>query len=252
MSDPKRILVLGGTRQARLLADALVEAGYEVTYSIAGVTEDPRVALKARLRKGGFGGADGLAGWCVGQSIQAVIDGTHPFAARMSRNAVKAAMLLNLPMLRLDRERWVAGEGDQWRYFNDFDAMALELLESEPLKIFASIGRQDVFRFQPLKQHRWWFRSVEPAEKYPLNSEALLGKGPFTFDGELALLSDNKVDLILAKDSGGASGYEKLKAANQLGLPVWLLQRPVLPPADLAYDKQQALAWVAKLGTGRV
>jgi len=48
-------------------------------------------------RIGGFGGADGLADFLRAQNIDAVIDATHPYAPRISANAVVACARARTP-----------------------------------------------------------------------------------------------------------------------------------------------------------
>jgi precorrin-6A/cobalt-precorrin-6A reductase len=241
------ILVLGGTQDARSLAAALASQGHSLHYSLAGATQDPLVPEHVQVRHGGFDGVDGLVGWCLLHDIHAIIDATHPFAARMSRNAVKAALMMNLPCLRLERETWHAQAGDAWTLYARLDDMVLSLADIPARRILLAIGRQDVFRFVPLKQHHFLVRSVEPPPRYPPDSQALLARGPFALADEEALLRDQAIDLIIAKNSGGASGYAKLAAARALGREVWLLEPPQLPPVSLAASPEEALAWVAQL-----
>ena len=46
-----------------------------------------------KYRVGGFGGVEGLVTHLEGEGYHALVDGTHPFAAQMSRNAARAAEL---------------------------------------------------------------------------------------------------------------------------------------------------------------
>ena len=110
-----RILLLGGTTEAGLMARALAEAGLDAVYSYAGRTEDP-VAQPLPQRVGGFGGVGGLVAWLRTEGISHVIDATHPFASGMSRNAVAACAAPGVPLMALERPAWVAGEGDRWTH----------------------------------------------------------------------------------------------------------------------------------------
>uniref|UniRef100_UPI003514E644 precorrin-6A/cobalt-precorrin-6A reductase n=1 Tax=Mycolicibacterium hippocampi TaxID=659824 RepID=UPI003514E644 len=53
-----KVLLLGGTSEARALAELLAAAGIEVTTSLAGRVADPRLAGGA-VGIGGLGGVDG-------------------------------------------------------------------------------------------------------------------------------------------------------------------------------------------------
>jgi precorrin-6A/cobalt-precorrin-6A reductase len=78
-----RVLILGGTGEARRLATALVERGADVLSSLAGRVADPLLP-PGDVRIGGFGGATGLTAWLQAHPVQALVDATHPFAATMT------------------------------------------------------------------------------------------------------------------------------------------------------------------------
>ncbi|MBA4324291.1 MAG: cobalt-precorrin-6A reductase, partial [Rhodobacter sp.] len=103
-----RILLLGGTTEANLLAQALARAGLAGVYSYAGRTEAP-MGQPIHMRVGGFGGVEGLADYLKAEAISHVVDATHPFAAQMSSNAVAACTETGTPLIALERAPWVAG-----------------------------------------------------------------------------------------------------------------------------------------------
>ena len=82
----ERILILGGTRDARELAAMLTGRGHAVITSLAGVTQSPELPA-GEHRTGGFGGVDGMTKFIAADAISVVVDATHPFAARISAHA---------------------------------------------------------------------------------------------------------------------------------------------------------------------
>ncbi|MFE1843327.1 precorrin-6A/cobalt-precorrin-6A reductase, partial [Streptomyces sp. NPDC059515] len=87
------LLILGGTTEARRLAELLADAptpGLRVTTSLAGRVAAPRLP-PGEVRVGGFGGADGLAAWLREHAVDLLIDATHPFAGTISFNAARGA-----------------------------------------------------------------------------------------------------------------------------------------------------------------
>src|ERR1700712_1425752 len=112
LERPVKVLVLGGTGEARRLAAALDgEAGFEVVSSLAGRLRAPVMPV-GEARVGGFGGPDGLTAWLRGEHVEAVVDATHPFAANITDSAVIACGRAAVPLLVLRRPGWSARPGD--------------------------------------------------------------------------------------------------------------------------------------------
>jgi precorrin-6A/cobalt-precorrin-6A reductase len=241
-----RVLVLGGTGEARRLAAALVAEGVDVLSSLAGRVAD-LLLPEGEVRVGGFGGADGLAAWLTGHRPRAVVDATHPFAARITANAAAAAARTGTPLLRLQRPGWTPGPGDDWRYVDSLQEAADVVRDAGT--VLLTTGRQGVGVFAALTG-RVLVRSVDPPDE-PLATEAvlLLARGPFTVADELALMRRHGVDVVVTKDSGGAMTEAKLVAARQLGLPVVLVRRPPLPDGVAVVGTvTDALQWVRETG----
>jgi len=100
---PRRVLLLGGTSEARALAARLVADGIDVTSSLAGRVAHPRLP-EGQVRIGGFGGVDGLRKALA--DFDVVVDATHPFSATISANALRACAAESVPLLRLQRPGW--------------------------------------------------------------------------------------------------------------------------------------------------
>ncbi|HWG14409.1 MAG TPA: cobalt-precorrin-6A reductase [Streptosporangiaceae bacterium] len=238
----KRVLVLGGTGEARELAARLAgQPGTEVISSLAGRTSDP-VLPPGRTRTGGFGGPDGLAAWLAAEQIGAVVDATHPFAAAITAVAVGATARLGVPLLVLRRPGWTAGPGDDWRRVPSLAAAAARLPGE---RVFLTVGRTEVSAFAG-DERRWFLvRSVEaPAPPLPPRRCLLLARGPFAVADELALLRGHTIDVLVTRDSGGTLTSAKLAAARQLGLPVIMVDRPPAADAPAVATVGEALAWL--------
>ena len=109
-----RILILGGTTEARGLAERLAaRPDLDITLSLAGRTSAP-AALPVPVRSGGFGGAAGLADYLVRERIDTLIDATHPYASIISANAAAAAGSAGVPLVALRRPPWPEFDGDRW------------------------------------------------------------------------------------------------------------------------------------------
>lgn len=233
---------------AHVLSVQLQAAGVPAVYSYAGVTRTRRTpALPTRV--GGFGGIEGLIQYLRAQRITHVIDATHPFAAQMSRNAIDACAALGLPLLAMERPAWQALAGDQWLHVADMDAAA-QALTPQMQRVFLAIGRKQLAAFAPrAAQHHFVLRVIDQTEEaLPLPAsrcELLIARGPFALDDERALLQRHAIDAIVSKNAGGADTYAKIEAARELGLPVIMVDRPLLPPRTRCETPQQAMQWLA-------
>lgn len=242
-----RILILGGTTEARQLAGKLV-ARASVTLSLAGRTESP-VAQGVPVRRGGFGGADGLAAYLGETRTDLLIDATHPYAAKISANAARAARMAGVPILALRRPGWEPVEGDRWTLVDTVDD-AVQALGAAPRRVFLALGRQEVGAFDAAPQHHYLIRSVDPVEPKLAVPDAtyLLARGPFREDDERALLETHRIEIVVSKNSGGAATYGKIPAARALGIEVVMVQRPDLPDVPSAETVEVLAALVDQFG----
>ncbi|RUW65205.1 precorrin-6A/cobalt-precorrin-6A reductase, partial [Mesorhizobium sp. M1E.F.Ca.ET.063.01.1.1] len=149
------------------------------------------------MRVGGFGGAEGLAGYLREEHIDLLIDATHPYAARISANAAEAARQTGLPILALRRPGWEPVTGDRWTLV-DSVTEAARALGTAARRVFLAIGRQEAGAFEAAPQHRYLIRSVDPVEPKLAVPDAvyLLARGPFPEADERALLEKHGIDVV--------------------------------------------------------
>jgi len=236
---PNLVLILGGTAEARALARALVAAGVPVVSSLAGRVRDPALPV-GEVRIGGFGGASGLAAWVRAHQITAVVDATHPFASTMTAHAVDACAAVGVPLVVLRRPGWPPEPGWVWA---DSVPHAAALLPSLGKRAFLTTGRTSLAAFADLDLE-FLVRCVDPPSgALPRRIRVLLSRGPFTVDGERALLREHAVDVLVTKDSGGSLTSAKLAAARAEGVQVLVVRRPPLPAGvDAVTTVEAALA----------
>jgi len=115
-------------------------------------------------------------------------------------------------------------------------------------RVFLTTGRQGIAAFAGVSECWFLARSVEPPRApMPGRLEVLLDRGPFTPDGELRLLRDHRIDVLVSKDSGGPAA--KLAAARQQGIPVILVDRPPTAPGTTTVRTvDDAIAWLGTAG----
>jgi precorrin-6A/cobalt-precorrin-6A reductase len=239
----KRILILGGTAEARELATELHGQGHHVITSLAGRVARPRLPV-GEVRIGGFGGPEALAAWLCTEGITAVVDATHPFAERISASAARASEQAGVPLLRLERPGWTEGPGDRWHWIDDLDQAAARVPELGS-RVLLTTGRQGLFAFADVSDAWFLIRCVDPPDDpLPPRCEVLLDRGPYNFESELALIDDHNIDVVVTKDSGGDHTRAKLDAARQRGLPVIILHRPPWATVEAVARVNEVMAWV--------
>lgn len=233
-----RILLLGGTTEALRLARRLSP---EAIYSLAGLGRVPD-DLPCQVRVGGFGGAEGLAAFIREQSIELLLDLTHPYAAQISTNAAQAAALSGVACWALRRPGWQAGAGDDWCEVDDWAGLvvALELFQ-RPL---FTLGREPLEHLHEIPLHQHWTVRCLTAQQALPRAEIIGARGPFALDQERALFARLGTDVLISKNSGSASTEPKLQVARELGVPVVLLRRPELPAVEREFAQLEDL-WEA-------
>ncbi len=243
-----RILILGGTTEARQLAGLLAgDPRYDATLSLAGRTAEPK-ALPLPVRSGGFGGADGLADYLTRENIDLLVDATHPFAVRISANAAEAAARAGTPLFALRRPGWEERAGDHWTRVPDLEA-AVDALGVIPRRVFLAIGRQEAHVFNRTPLHAYLVRSVDPVDP-PLtvpDAQYILSIGPFDEADERALLTDKNIDVVVTKNSGGEATYAKIAAARALGIEVVMVERRHSADVPAVVTAEEALDRIAHL-----
>lgn len=237
-----RILLLGGTAEARALA-ARLHPGVQVVSSLAGRVPDPALPV-GEVRIGGFGGVDGLCRWLTETPVDAVVDATHPFAATITAHAAEACARLRLPHLVLSRPAWPPGDA----LMASSDRHAAELVVQHGFsRIFLTTGRSGTAVFGDVDA---WFliRAVTApdAATLPPRHELLLSRGPYHVEGERELLRSRRIDAVVTKNSGGDMTRAKLVAAAELRVPVVMVDRPALPGGvRVVGTVDEAVAWVS-------
>lgn len=249
--EAARVLILGGTAEARALAAALTERAIDVISSLAGRVSKPRLPV-GEVHIGGFGGVEGLAGYIQSEHITHVIDATHPFATTMTRHGVEAAQIAGRPFLRVARPGWrERPDSATWHWVASYDE-ARQTAEALGRRPFITTGRQTLAHYEPWRDRRALVRVVEPLDAdAPTAWTVVLDRGPYDVDGELSLMRQHAVDVLLTKDSGGAYTAAKLAAARELQIPVVVVARPATPTgATEVRSVDAAIDWLATATTG--
>lgn len=240
----RHVLLLGGTTEASALARLLAEAGIAATLSYAGRTENPR-AQPVPVRIGGFGGVAGLVDYLRAHRVTHLVDATHPFAATMSAHAAAAADQAGVPLLALTRPAWHPTAADRWTHVGSIEA-SVAALAGAPRRILLALGRMHVDAFAEQPQHHYLLRFVDAPHTPPRlpDYSLIVDRGPFSVEGDRALMQEHGIDLVVSKNAGGKGAEAKLIAARQLGLPVLMIDRPAMPARVEVHRPEDVLTWL--------
>ena len=245
----KRLLILGGTGDAVELASLAIDLSeLGIITSLAGRTSAPK-SLVGDVRIGGFGGEAGLIAYLQAEQINLIIDATHPFAAQISQNAAAAATKVGISRLMLIRPEWGRLPEDNWIEVESIEA-AVPAIPASAERVFVTIGRQQLAPFASLTDKWCLMRSIDPPDASILlpPGKLLLDRGPFSLDSERELLREYQIQAIVSKNSGGDATYAKMIAARELGLPVIMVQRPMVPEGKVVTDVAGAIDWLIDRG----
>lgn len=242
----KTLLILGGTAEARALADAAISFRLKIITSYAGLTSTP-VLPSGLVRRGGFGGCAGLQAYLVAAEIDMIIDATHPYATQISINVDHAAMACKIPLLVLQRPPWQCGDGAFWCEVDSAAAAARMIKPNR--RLFVALGGRDLDPFKQRSDLWLLLRRIEPASTMPTphNGDVIIGH-PGSCADEIALLQHYRINTLIARNSGGDAARGKLDAAGKLGLEIFIMRRPVQPSrhAPCVATVAAALDWLAQ------
>jgi precorrin-6A/cobalt-precorrin-6A reductase len=239
-----KILILGGTSEARELAERLVALGHDVTTSLAGRTQHP--ALPAGdVRVGKFGGIPGLVGYLRAARIERLVDATHPYAGLISINAVAASQQSGVPLVRFMRPAWVEPEGAEWIHVADLSAAADALPTGAT--VLVTTGHEGIETLLARDDCRFVVRMIEePDMALPRHARLLLSRPPHALEDEIALMRREGITHLVTKNSGGEATRAKLDAAREVGAEVIVIARPVYGPAHEVGTVDEAVGAVVE------
>jgi precorrin-6A/cobalt-precorrin-6A reductase len=243
-----KILILGGTGEARDLANRLIDLDHDVTTSLAGRTSDPNLP-NGKIRSGGFGGKDRLAVYLADERFERLVDATHPYAAEISASAIAAAKVANVPLLRLVRAPWIAARDSPWITLVDAEHAAAGL--PSDARALLTIGHQGLGAFFRRRDCSFVIRLIEPlAGPAPVNAKVVLSRPPHSLEDEIKLMRGEDITHLVTKNSGGAQTEAKLEAARALGVQVVMIARPQLGAAIEVSTVEEAIVALHLSGSG--
>lgn len=225
------ILILGGTTEGRKAVQVVESAGKPYYYSTVG-SEQTINAVHAIRLTGGMEEEE-MEQFCREKEISLLVDAAHPFAIRLHRTLAKVSSRLQIPVVRLERQYPARDKRLVW--CADY-AAAIDHMRADGIcNLLALTGVKTIAKLRPYwEQTPCWFRILDREESLSLAESEGFPRERLVFfhegEDEKGLLERLHPDAILTKESG-ESGYfrEKVEAAEAFGIPVYVIQRPLLP-----------------------
>lgn len=248
----KHILILGGTGEARKLAQRInseIGKRVKITTSLAGIRSSPP-NLPGEIRNGGFGGIQGMREYLSKEDVDIIIDATHPFSKIISNHATIASSSFKdgrIPRLQLIRPLWRIPTSALCIEVDNLEAAA-NYIKKAPQRVFLTTGIRGLNKFSNIKDLWFLVRLIDhPKIIIPLeNFKLIIGRPPYTLENEQDILAQYSIDTLVAKHAGGSSTEAKILAAAESGVQIVLIRRPTPEPGPIAKSIDEALTWISE------
>ena len=226
------ILVFGGTTEGRKAVEVLEEAG--TTYYYSTRSDGQKVDLVHGVHLTGGMEVPEMIACCREHDIRLIVDAAHPFAEDLHRNLLFLAKHIQAPIIRYNRIYPPHDSDLIW--CKDFDDAIRQLEENRIESLLALTGVGTIGRLSAFweKHELCWFRIlnrrashfVAKANRFP--EERLVY---YETDDTSDLIRDLHPQAIITKESGLSGGFtEKVEAARQAGIKIFVVERPDYPP----------------------
>lgn len=240
------ILILGGTTEGRLAVNTLDESGSPFYYSTRG--DEQEVSLHHGIRLQGGMDAGAMELFCRQKGIRLLVDAAHPFAEELHRNVATVGQRLQIPVIRLERIYpprtacpviWCAG----------YDEAVKKIQQSHPASLLLLTGVQSIARLAALWKDenirchcrildRDSSRLLADRQGFPRERLCYYHEG----EDERIVMEQLHPEAIILKESGLSGGFkEKVEVATSLGIQVFAIQRPPLPPSFITVTGRHGL-----------
>ncbi len=249
-----RLWLIGGTSEAVILAQGLVEAGIPTLVTVTTTAAQGAYPHSPWLevRVGAIAG-DSLVAFIQAHRVGAILDASHPFAVAISQGAIAAAGQLQIPYWRYERPVLEESVTTGHRLIQRVSSLE-QVLSSSSLagqRVLLTLGYRWLPAFQPWQTRATLFARILPSG---VALEAALAAGftperlialrpPVSEDLELALWQHWQITLVITKASGQPGGEAtKLAVAQRLGTALVIIDRPPLDYPNLSHDLSAVLS----------
>lgn len=232
-----KILLFGGTTEARKLSEVLADRGEEVTVSVAtdyGREEQEQVEGVTILT--GRKGPEAIRELLPKYDL--CIDATHPYATEVTKTLKSIAGETGVRYVRIRRTLTTTedeGRNDLLQYYATPEEAAAALKDTEGNVLLAT-GTKELEAFRKLSPERLYPRVLPSVENLQVveamgvpRRNIIAMQGPFSTNLNVALLEQKDIKFFVTKDGGKTGGFpEKVEAAIHWNIPLLV----IAPPED--------------------
>ena len=232
------ILLAGGTKDSRIIADKLLKNNHKVVVTTAteyGGQLISHLDLEVRVAKLDLKGLKNLVDE---MNISCIVDATHPYAIEISNNLLELSTIMNIPYYRYERNML---EYKKENSFYDLETL-INFLKEVKGNILLTLGSNNIDKFKNLKNKNFIYVRILPTgyaikkcENAGFRPSQILGlQGPFSKEFNEAIYKNYNIEYVVTKESGATGGeLEKIEAAENLGVKVVVLKRPIVQYKNL-------------------
>lgn len=245
-----RLLIFAGTKNGRELISRLSKDNVIVASSMS---EYGRSLLPDRdniINVIGKKGVDDIVGIILKESIDLIIDSTHPYAKEISQNIIEASKKTGVKSIRYERVSTIPK--DRGIHFDTMEEIC-NYLRLKNGNILFTTGVNEVLNIvDRLDQKRVFVRvlsvdsSLDIIKRSGLKShQVVLKKPPFTLEENLKHIEEFNISFLVTKDSGSEGNIdEKIEATKESGIELLVIDRPQIDYKNVYYNINDILQYL--------
>ena len=241
-----RIFLLGGTNDATDIIK-LIKSNFNDSYILTTTTTDYGAKLSEVS-----GSDETISKPLVKEEILDIlnsdnfdylIDATHPFASHITQTITEVSKITGIPLIRFERPRFDLNKVDTSHVYhvNSFSDAGKIIVEDLGLKnrnILHFAGANTMSEVLEYVDKNYFFprilkveSSLKKCEDLGIASDHILAmNGVSSKEDNIFLIQKYDAAVIITKESGETGGlFEKISAANEIGINIVLVDRPEVP-----------------------
>ncbi|MCI6033990.1 cobalt-precorrin-6A reductase [Fusobacterium varium] len=227
------IWVIGGTKDSRIFLEKFTSADKNIVVTTA--TEYggklleglPVKVVSEKLP------LENMRVFIERNSINMIIDISHPYAFEVSKNAMKVAEEFSIVYYRFEREE-IHIIPDKFTEFENIEDL-INYCDGLNGNILVTLGSNNIEHFSKVKElKKFYFRilpkwdMVKKCENNGILPKNIIAmQGPFSLNMNKAMIEQLNIEYLVTKKGGDTGGErEKIDACNEKGIEVILLDKP--------------------------